>query len=114
MVSLTVELLAEPAVLVATARNWSPDIAVVVLLRVREVVAEPVMLAPSVKFAQAAPWFVEICHRNDGAGKPMAATVKVTGLPAKMVWLSGWVVITGATGPWGVARKPWASLLASV
>ena len=36
-------------------------------------------------------------HWKVGAGVPLAAAVKVTLLPAFTVWLTGWVVIAGAT-----------------
>ena len=41
------------------------------------------------------PPSVLTCHCTVGVGVPLAAAVKVTGLPAVIVWLVGWVVTTG-------------------
>jgi hypothetical protein len=45
---------------------------------------------------KVAPPFVERCQRTVGAGRPLAAVVKVAVLPAPAVVSRGWVVIAGA------------------
>ena len=47
------------------------------------------------------------CHCTVGVGVPLAAAVKVTGLPAVTVWLVGWVVTTGATAAVTVSVAGW-------
>ena len=56
-----------------------------------------VEVAPA-RLKNDAPWFVLCCHCTVGAGVPVAEAVNVTEWPDTIVWLTGLVMITGATG----------------
>ena len=89
-VSVAGALVTLPALFVKTASYSLPvSVALVVKVSVGEVA--PVMSA------KVTPPSVLTCHCTVGVGVPLAAAVKVTGVPAVMVWLVGSVVTTGAT-----------------
>ena len=83
-------VVAVPAELVKTARNWWPLSAAVV-----EAMAYVVPVAPAT-VVQVEP-LVDSCHWTVGAGVPVAAAVNEAAWPASTVWGVGWVVTTGAT-----------------
>ena len=76
-------LVAEPAELVATT-VYVPASVEATLAMVYEALVAPPMLVPFFR------------HWKVGVGEPLAATVKVTEVPAVTVWLTGCIVITGA------------------
>src|SRR5438034_17779 len=49
------------------------------------------------------PPSVESCHCTVGAGEPLAAAVKVTGVPAHTFWSVGFVVTSGRVSTVSVA-----------
>ena len=87
-VKVAAVVVAEPTLLVKTARYWLPFCAVVA------VKASVVDVAPAM-FVNVTP-SVLTCHCTVGAGVPLAAAVKVAVEPAAALTLTGLVVIAGA------------------
>ncbi len=54
-----------------------------------------VEVAPMISL-QLDPPLLLACHRTVGVGRPLAAAEKVAVWPAFTVWLTGWVVTSGA------------------
>ena len=77
-VSVAAVVVAEPTVLVNTARNWLPFCAT------RVVNVNVVLVAPAM-FENVAPPLVLSCHCTVGVGLPLAAAVNDTMLPAAIV-----------------------------
>jgi len=88
-VNVAAAVVAEPQVLVNTARYCRGTVTLPIGPTVMEVVtfARGTHLVPESKLS---------CHRTVGTGEPLAAAVKVACPPAQMVWSEGEVVTTGA------------------
>src|SRR3990172_8897417 len=97
MASVAAKLVAEPALLVATARYRNPLSANVTLVTVSVVVVTPPYGAAFVRSLHVMPPSVDTCHWNPGGGLPLAATVNDAFAPAATVWLIGFVVNEGAS-----------------
>ncbi len=88
-VSVAAVVVAEPELLVNSARYWLP-------LSARVAVNMSVVLVAPGILLNGPP--VLTCHCTVGVGKPLAAAVKVAVPPSQTVWLVGLVVTVGATG----------------
>ena len=87
-VSVAAVVVAEPLVLVNTARNWFP------FCDANAVKLSVVEVAPAI-FVNVAPPLMLCCHCTVGVGVPLAAAVNVAVCPAFTVWFTGFCVIAG-------------------
>ena len=99
--NVTELLLALPVPVDATRRNWSPDMAVVVLDTVSVRVALPEYAPPSVRSAKVVEPEGARCHLKEASGQPEASAVKVALPPAVSEAATGCVTMTGAVAGTG-------------
>src|SRR5579875_1003976 len=96
-VSMTAVVIAEPMLLVKTARYSLPSRENGTLWRVSVVEVAPL------RSVQVVALPLRTCHFTVGVGLPLVVAVKVAVLPAITVWLLGFIVMVGANSTVSVA-----------